>query len=180
MRNVTLRDVSKELGISYGNVTYHFKSKQVLLEELYQDMLVETKQIMSTLDVDNLLEGILLAPRYSFKVSMKFLFFYVDYVELRRKYSELFKRAEKDNELRKAGYLQLLLKLQSDGILRGNLTPDDLDYLMDLSGSMRTFFFINLTPEEFELPDLEEKYVSHINRLLIPYLSDLGLKMYSE
>lgn len=179
-KNVTLREVAKELSISYGNVTYHFKTKKEVVELLYEDMLAETKQILQAFDMSNLFKGILEAPKLTFQISMKYLFFYVDFVEVKRSYIELASRIEKDNEERKAGYLLLLNQLQKQGVLREELTQSDLDYLMNLSGAMRTFFFINLHPNSFNDADLETKYVTYINQLIYPYLTQSGIEKYKE
>lgn len=179
-KNVTLREVAKELDISYGNVTYHFKTKKDLIESLYEDMLVETKQILQTFDMRYLLKGMLDAPKLTFQISMKYLFFYVDFVEVKRSYLELSRRIEKDNEERKLGYLHLLLQLQKEAILRKELTQSDLNYLMNLSGAMRTFFFINLHPDNFKSNDLEAKYVNYVNQLVYPYLTKKGMEKYKE
>jgi AcrR family transcriptional regulator len=179
-KNVTLREVAKALGISYGNVTYHFKTKKEVIELLYEDMLTETKQILQTFDMSNLFKGILDAPKLTFQISMKYLFFYVDFIEVKRSYVELAIRIEKDNEERKFGYLLLLNQLQKEGVLREELTQSDLDYLMNLSGAMRTFFFINLDPDNFNDVDLETKYVNYVNQLVYPYLTQKGIEKYKE
>lgn len=179
-RNVTLREVAKELDISYGNVTYHFKTKKEVIMFLYKDMLTETKQILQAFDMSNLFKGILFAPNLTFKISMKYLFFYVDFVEIKRHYQDLAKQIEIDNEKRKTSYLLLLNQLQKQEILRNDLTQPDLDYLMNLSGAIRTFFFINLHPTNFNDPDLEAKYVNYVNKLVYPYLTQLGTEKYKE
>jgi AcrR family transcriptional regulator len=179
-KNVTLREVAKALGISYGNVTYHFKTKKEVIELLYEDMLTETKQILQTFDTSNLFKGILDAPKLTFQISMKYLFFYVDFIEVKRSYVELAIRIEKDNEERKFGYLLLLNQLQKEGVLREELTQSDLDYLMNLSGAMRTFFFINLDPDNFNDVDLETKYINYVNQLVYPYLTQKGIEKYKE
>lgn len=179
-RNVTLREVAKELDISYGNVTYHFKTKREVIMFLYKDMLTETKQILKAFDISNLFKGILDAPKLTFKISMKYLFFYVDFVEIKRHYQDLAKQIEIDNEKRKTSYLLLLNQLQKQEILRNDLTQPDLDYLMNLSGAVRTFFFINLHPTNFNDPDLEAKYVNYVNKLVYPYLTQLGTEKYKE
>lgn len=176
--NVTLREVAKELQISYGNVTYHYKTKYDLILGLYEDMLIETREILTAFNPGNLFLGILEAPKYTFQISMKYLFLYVDYVEVRRQYHPLYLRVEQDNSLRKEQYLQVLQLLQSQGVLRADLTKSDLNYLMDLSGGMRTFFFINLLPEQFSESDLEERYITYVNQLVYPYLSKKGVELY--
>jgi AcrR family transcriptional regulator len=179
-KNVTLREVAKELSISYGNITYHFKTKKQLIFCLYEDMLKETEEIIKTFDYNNLFIGILDAPKISFKVSIKYLFLYVDFVEIKRSYSNLSLRLEEDNNSRKKGYLQILKELKFQGLLRGELTDNDLDYLMDLSGAMRTFFFINLNPTDFFNKDLKNSYVTYVNNLLFPYLTIEGIKKYKS
>ncbi|GAA3589426.1 TetR/AcrR family transcriptional regulator [Flavivirga amylovorans] len=177
-KNVTLREVAKSLEKSYGNITYHFKTKNTLVFELYEDMVAETNEIMLSFDFQNLFLGILIAPRKTFEISMKYVFFYVDYVEIRRSYKDIYLKAENDNAYRKEGYMKLLKLLQAQKILREELTQDDLNYLMDLSGAMRTFFFLNLHPENFDDKALKETYVKYINHLIFPYLTKKGIEEY--
>ncbi|WP_438423899.1 TetR/AcrR family transcriptional regulator [Aquimarina macrocephali] len=179
-RNVTLREVAKELCISYGNVTYHFKTKNQLILNLYEDMQNETLEILKTFDYENLLKGILEAPKFTFEISIKYLFFYVDFIEIKRSYTDISLKLEKDNADRKKGYLQILQGLQLQELLRGELIDKDLDYLMDLSGAMRTFFFINLHPKNFLDVDLKDKYVVYVNNLIFPYLTTKGMEKYKS
>jgi hypothetical protein len=145
---------------------------------LYEEMQAETAEIIKTFDFNNLFLGILQAPKMTFDISIKYLFFYIDYVEIRRGYAELFVKVEADNERRKAGYLHILKQLQVQGILRKELSDADLDYLMELSGAMRTFFFMKLNPENFTDPDLKDRYVDYVNRLVFPYLTATGIEQY--
>ncbi|MDO5981109.1 TetR/AcrR family transcriptional regulator [Flavivirga spongiicola] len=178
-KNVTLREVAKSLEKSYGNITYHFKTKNELIFELYEDMVAETSEIMLSFNFQNLFHGILAAPQKTFEISMKYLFFYVDYVEVRRSYKDIYLKAEKDNAFRKENYMRLLKQLQAQKLLREELSTDDLNYLMDLSGAMRTFFFLNLHPESFDNIELKNKYVKYINNLVFPYLTKKGIEEYN-
>ncbi|WP_298903475.1 TetR/AcrR family transcriptional regulator [uncultured Psychroserpens sp.] len=177
-KNVTLREVATELSISYGNVTYHFETKNQLILSLYEDMLKETVEIIKTFDFGNLLKSILDAPKITFEISLKYLFFYVDFIEIKRSYSALSLKIEQDNNARKNGYLNILKQLQVQNLLRKELTDNDLDYLMDLSGAMRTFFFMNLNADDFLNPNLKNKYVVYVNNLIFPYLTEDGMKKY--
>ena len=143
-------------------------------------MIEETTEIMKSFNQQNLFYGILDAPKTTFRISMKFLFFYVDFVEIRRSYPVIFSKAEESNAFRKKGYLKILQTLQTQKILRTDLTIDDLNYLMDLSGAMRTFFFLNLHPDNFENKDLEEKYITYVNSLVKPYLTKKGMKEFNS
>jgi hypothetical protein len=59
------------------------------------------------------------------------------------------------------------------------LTKDALNYLMDLSGAMRTFFFLNLHPDNFSDKNLEKKYIIYVYNLIVPYLTSKELKEFS-
>lgn len=176
--NVTLRDVAKALNKSYGNLTYHFKNKEVLIGELYEDMVSELESVRYTFKPDRLFQSLLEAPEHTFALSLKYLFFYADFVEIRRKYPDLFEKVHQQNNQRKQGYLQILKQLQVENYLQPDLKDDDLDYLMDLSGSMRTFFFLNLHPDEFKSSSLKARYVEWVNKLVWPYLTDKGKQAY--
>ncbi len=178
VKNVTLREVATVLEKSYGNVTYYYKTKNDLILELFEDMTIETTEIMKSFQFQNLLHGILDAPQKTFDISMKYLFFYVDYVEIRRSYKAVYLKAEENNAFRKKNFMKVLEQLQIQGILREELTADDLNYLMDLSGAMRTFFFLNLRPENFADLELKAKYTNYVNNLLMPYLTIKGLLEY--
>lgn len=178
VKNVTLREVAAVLEKSYGNVTYHYKTKNDLILELFEDMTIETTEIMKSFQFQNLLHGILDAPQKTFDISMKYVFFYVDYVEIRRSYKAVYLKAEESNTFRKKSFMKVLEQLQIQGILREELTHNDLNYLMDLSGAMRTFFFLNLRPENFADLELKAKYTTYVNNLLKPYLTIKGLLEY--
>ncbi|WP_108808141.1 TetR/AcrR family transcriptional regulator [Aquimarina spinulae] len=177
--NVTLREVAKELNKSYGNITYHYRTKNCLITALYNDMMIETKTIAISFSNSNLFYEILDAPKKTFKISMKYLFFYVDYIEIKRNFSTVFINFEKNNDIRKVFYKSILEQLQDQGIIRAELNTKDLDYLMELSGAIRTFFFLNLSSEKFLDKELENQYVEYVNRLLIPYLTSNGLEQYN-
>jgi hypothetical protein len=151
----------------------------MLLLELFDEMVAETSEIMKSIPSQNLFHGILDAPKAPFKISMKYLFFYVDYVEIRRSYKDIYQKAEKGNTFRKKNYLKILQLLQTQKILRKELTKDALNYLMDLSGAMRTFFFLNLHPDNFSDKNLEKKYIIYVNNLIMPYLTSKELKEFS-
>ena len=114
-KNVTLREVAKELSISYGNVTYHFKTKEELIVSLFEDMQKETEAIQGTMNANNLLEGILNGPKITFDISMKYAFLYVDFIEIKRSYPDLVLQMEQTIKTRKVVYLHILTQLQLEG-----------------------------------------------------------------
>jgi AcrR family transcriptional regulator len=178
---VTLRDVATALGRAYGNVTYHFASKEPLIEALYGDMTQALSEVSAAfLRAPDPLTAILQAPQQTFAISLRYLFLLRDYLDIVRGYPALAERVRLSNELRKAGLRVLFLRLREAGLLRPELTDADLDYLMELSGAMRTFFFMQLQQADLQRPTLEQDYVDYVNRLLFPYLSVSGQAIYGR
>lgn len=173
--NVTLRQISQELGISYGNVTYHFSNKSKLLDSIYEDMNIKLTQIQSMLQPDEqLLKYFLKLPDYNFDITLEYIFFYKDFLELKRKYSEFYEKVEIKNQIRRNQWLQLLSVLQQNEYLKKELTSEDLNYIIELSISMRMFYFQNTDLKQIEKNTFKDK----VNQLLLPYLSDHGLQIY--
>lgn len=178
---ITLRDVAKGLEKSYGNITYHYPNKESLISDLYTDMVADLQKTGSALlqgppDLKKLLE----APVYTFEISLKYLFLLKDYVDILRNNPGVAKASRESNALRKQLYLGLLQSLQKQGMLQAGLLDEDLDYLTELSGAMRTFFFMQLDTSELEQSGLKISYVRYVNRLLYPYLSEKGREVYRE
>ncbi len=176
---VTLRDVAGAMDKSYGNITYHFAGKEVLVTELYRDM---TKELSIAMKVENgkgnLLEMLIDAPAHSFQVSLKYIFLYRDYVSIIRMYKALARELKAGNKLRMQLYLHFLLDLQKQGYLDKSLEIEDLNYLMELSGAMRTFYFLNNPETKLKKSELKSHYIKYVNQLLYPYLSNKGKKIY--
>lgn len=136
-------------------------------------LLALQKKIPTT---NNLLQYFLVLPKYNFDITLEYMLFYKDFLDLKRSYSDFFKKVEGANTERKKQWLQLLLKLQESGFLHKNLSIDDLEYIMDLSAGIRLLYF-----QEKECNELNKKaFTVKVNKLLHPYLSNTGKKVFSE
>ncbi len=176
--HVTLRDIAKEMNKSYGNITYHFSKKIVVIQALYEDLLLDLEQLFSENFVSEDLNftTLLQVPESMFDLSKKYSFFYTDFIDLRRVYPDFYENVMADNEKRKARYLDLLTLFQKQGFIRSELSQQDLNFLMELSGMARTFFFMQA---ESVVQDAHS-YSAYVNAVLKPYLSQKGLKEYDK
>jgi len=87
--NVTLRDIAEQVGISVGNLAYHFKNKEMVLEKVYENLDQELQSMWS---------GIQLRPSFNnidgkivqfLQFQHKYLFFFLDMLELNRAYPKI-------------------------------------------------------------------------------------------
>lgn len=178
--NTTLRDVADALNENYEDITYHYPTQKHVIQELYEDM-VGGLQLVSMDILDSggdLLAVMLNAPKFTFDLSLRYLFLFKDFVEIKRTYSEIAQAIEASNEKRKKTMIQSLLILQFQNKIRLDLEPQELDYLVELSGVMRTYFLMKQQPSDFEKPELQKEYILYVNQLLMPYLTEEGIKQY--
>lgn len=175
--NVTLREIANRLNKSYGNITYYYSTKEELIIELFEDM-NEELSILHTVNIEqeSLMMYFLKLPDFSYKITLKYLFFSKDYVELKRIYPKFFKNIQLLNKARKAKWLLLLVKLKEEGYLKKELIIQDLEYIMYLSVSVRMYYFQELDVSEYR----KKSYSKYVNKLLEPYLSSTGLSIYNN
>lgn len=176
LMNVNLRGIAKKLNKSYGNITYHFTNKEQLIKELFEDMNKELTTLQTTSDQTSLMAYFFELPNYSYDITIKYLFFTKDYIELKRNYPEFMTLVTNMNSSRKKTWATLLVDLRNQGYLNGDLTNSDLDYIMFLSGSVRAAYFQMMESSDYKKPE----YEAMVNRLLIPYLSSKGLDVFSQ
>ena len=89
MANVRLQQIANEIGISPGNLAYHFRNKEAIIEAVNEDLFEEAGEILSTyrifpnlIDFDNQL-----SKYYSF--IQKYPFYFLDMLEIQRQYPEM-------------------------------------------------------------------------------------------
>lgn len=173
--NVTLRDVAKSMKRSYGNITYHYPTKEDVLTSLFEEMNNELTSLQSPKDASNLMLYLLELPKFSFDITVKYLFFTLDYNELKRNYSKLFVKVNSLSEERGKKWKMLLIHLRNECFLKEELSNDDLDFIMTLSVSLRGAYF-QMTELEFYS---KTEYSLILNQMLKPYLCDKGLSEFN-
>lgn len=174
--NITLRDVAKYLNKSYGNVTYHFPIKEDIIFELLSEMNEELVLLQGIDESENLLLYLFNLPSSNYSISVKYLFFIIDYLELKRNYSVIQDKINKLNGDRRNNWKKTLLRLKKLEYFDKKITIADLEYIMYLSYSVRVTYF--QTAELISYSNSE--YTIMVTRLLKPYLSLKGLVIYEN
>jgi AcrR family transcriptional regulator len=174
--NVTLRDVAKTMSKSYGNITYHFATKNDLIMSIFEDMNTELTLLQKLNDTSNLFSFLLELPKYNYEITLKYLFFTNDYTEIKRNYANLFEKMYALNLQRMAKWKELLIELRRLDYFKASVSNEDLDYIMFLSVSIRSAYF-----QVNEIGSYNKSLYSKIvNQFLKPYLSDKGLNVFND
>lgn len=174
--NTTLRDVAKYLNKSYGNITYHFTNKEEVVFNLLNEMNEELISLQQFDETENILLYLLNLPAYNYSISVKYLFFMIDYLEIKRNFPEIQKKIDSLNNGRKEKWMTILLQIKEQGYFDVRITNRDLGYIMFLSYSVRVTYF--QTVESFLYNKSE--YILIVNSLIKPYLSNKGLVNYEK
>ena len=89
MPNVRLQQIANEIGISPGNLAYHFRNKEAIVDAIHEEVFVEAAEILSTyrlfpnlMDFDNQL------TKY-FEFIQKYPFYLLDLLEIERHYPKI-------------------------------------------------------------------------------------------
>lgn len=180
IQRVTSRHIAKEMGISHGNLNYHFKTKEDLLLAIYDLMRAE----MSESYISN--EG----PETSFahfhklllhleQFNFKYRFFNLDVLELYRNFPRIQKLLIETLELRKRQMFELFQQFQ----LAGFLIEEYQNNSERLPHNIRIVITFWLSQQEvlanFKFQGNEEMS-KHIWELILPYMTAKGRAEYLQ
>ena len=183
---VSLRDIAEAVGVAYGNLTYHFPKKEDLILHLYLGMMEAHRRVSAAFDPNpkaGLLPSLIRAPASTFALSLEYLFLFRDFAEIMRDFPGVAAIQRRTVEARKAALAGLFGALQAQGMLRKDLEAADISHLMDMSGAIRTFFFMGKDAADFRPARrnaLRKEYVMTVNRLLFPYLTRKGAGIWRK
>jgi len=181
IQNVTSRHIATEMGISYGNLDYHFKNKEALLLAIYKQMRAEMSDSYTSADPTSVsFEQIhrLLLHLESFQY--KFRFFNLDVLEISRSYPKNDRLLKNTLKVRKQQMADMLKRAIEDGFFIKS-TEDSIEHLLL---SIRIIIIFWLSQEEL-LSDANAKKMKggmsgHIWQLLMPYMTEKGQLFYDN
>ncbi|MEM8528871.1 MAG: TetR/AcrR family transcriptional regulator, partial [Bacteroidota bacterium] len=89
MANVRLQQIAREIGISPGNLAYHFRNKEAIIKAINEDLYEEASEILSTYRIfPNLIDFDNQLTKY-FAFIKKYPFYFLDLLEIERNYPNI-------------------------------------------------------------------------------------------
>ena len=89
MANVRLQHIAKEIGISVGNLAYHYKNKEYIVEAINEELFQEASEILSSYRIfPNLIDFDNQLTKY-FEFIQKYPFYFLDLLEIERNYPRI-------------------------------------------------------------------------------------------
>jgi len=181
IQNITSRHIATEMGISYGNLDYHYKNKEALLLAIYKQMRDEMSDSYTSADpTTGSFEQIhrLLLHLESFQY--KFRFFNLDVLEISRSYPKINRLLKNTFRIRKQQMADMLNQAIADGFFIQKTEENIVQLLL----SIRIIITFWLSQEELLSDGKAKKENSsmsaHIWQLLMPYMTEKGTRLYNE
>ncbi len=179
--NVTSRNLAETLGMSHGNLEYHFPNKEVLIKAIYKQMRSEVSGLYEVFDTDS-------NPIYNFNELLKGLealhnkysFFNLDLLEISRNFKEVDDQVKKTLELRKKQTAHFFNQFIAYGYFKDEMFEG---MYMRLQHSIRILITFWKSQEEI-LPKFftinNGDMAMYIWELLIPHMTEKGVAAYHE
>ena len=180
---ITVRHIAKELGMSHGNLCYHFPNTDAIAETLYEALLEELNKVLEEPNVFSTvnLQTLYQLCAFVFEKLYKYKFLIQDFISLTRRNPNL-KQKHRDLVASRRVFFQMGIDA---GIQAGFLKPDIIE------GQYENFFNQLFIISDFWLASAEilyegkeeEKLQIYLNiafTLIVPYLTEKGLSEYNE
>ncbi len=180
---VTVRHIAKELGMSHGNLCYHFPNTDAIAETLYEQLLEELNSVLEEPSVFNTinLQTLYKLCAFVFEKLYKYKFLIQDFISLTRRIPGL---KQKHRELVASRRLFFQMGIEA-GIGAGFLKPEIIE------GQYENFFNQLFIIGDFWLASAEilyegkeeDKLQTYLNitfTLIVPYLTEKGLSEYKD
>lgn len=179
---ISSRRISEELGISYGNLTYHFPKKDDIILALYLDMQQELDELFSKIRQDILqLDFMLRNLRVLLEVFDKYKFLFLGFARLNRKYEEIRTHAIIQNKRRSQLLKDIAAFLIEKGLLKEEKRPGHYDMIIH---GLLVIFNSWIADAEFFYQGPEEQkvdyYLEMFYSMIRPSLTKDGQKAFNE
>jgi len=180
--HVTIRMIALELHMSSGNLNYHFKKREDILEALYFEMVevFDTRlQQLGTKEIE--LETVKEDVVSSLKRMIAYRFFWTDLYNLLRLSQKIKSHFQKVHDERYKGYDFLFKHLINKGIMQDFQFKNECDFLIKRMIGFSNTWLYNSFIYDLEInEDYIESQADNLLGMLYPYLTDMGKNQYRE
>lgn len=180
VESITVRHIAKHIGISHGNLCYHFRRKEDIIFALYERVVEGMSKQISTWNPDVINLGMVLeAMQASFALQYEYKFLMIDFVNIMRRLPQIREHFRMIFELRKQQFRGVLFILRDADILLKTIPNEQYERLILHSYLMGDFWLseaeiLFLGKDHEKLPFYAELACS----LLLPYLTEKGRREY--
>ena len=174
-----IKEIADELGISNGNLTYHYKTKQDLMHSVYRYMIKTLEEMSIGNQLMNPTRKSIDVVRGYLEYIVKFRFFYQDTLEIIRAYPELAKSHQQQVEQEQTIIKNLIYRSVGKGELQQEAFSG-LSNSLAHSIWMTLHFWLTQQAIRGEIGNNLEQGLLIIANLLYPYATEEGQSVFDK
>lgn len=177
---VTIRMIAQQAGMSSGNLNYHFRRREDILEALYFEMVAVFDQRISRLPTKEIsLEQIREDIRRSMEHMIDYQFFWTDLYNLLRLSAAIRRHFMDAYQSRLQGYQLLFAELQRQQLMRPPEFEGEYRLLAErMITQGNTWIYMARLYEESDLLQSVGRFADALLAFLYPQLSKAGKRLY--
>jgi AcrR family transcriptional regulator len=130
--SISMNALAEALGISAGNLQYHFKNKEEIIRAILEDMFKQFDVIYEPTEGSFTLDTLRHLMRLNFDIIWKYRFFYRELVALLRNDKILARRFREIQEKRFTDQENIIKRLAGSGVVRSDLRPEELRNIIQI------------------------------------------------
>lgn len=181
--NISMRRIAEEAGIQIGNLTYHFRNRDNLVEALLNQLMDELETEIAKAQVEEINIRALWQGLYSsYKIQDRYRFIMLDLLQMFRQYPQLLQKFRYNYERRRQELAFIIQLLQATGDISQELHPGFYQQFLLPQLYCISDFWLSEAELLYEGPEKDKaRYYAGITfSLLLPHLSEKGKKDYFE
>lgn len=180
---VTVRHIAAEMGISHGNLCYHFPSTDTIIEALYQQLVqaLNTQIQQPAAEANFDMKTALAMSNHSMEILQRYRFLMLDFVRIMRRIPAIRAHFQALMQLRRVQFRAMLDALAAQGLLQPEPVPGQFDRLIDQM-SLIGDFWISSAEILYQGDPADElaHYQQLLTSLIVPYLTPKGREEWQK
>lgn len=181
LAKTTLRTIAKEMNISQGNLNYHFKKREDIVEGLYLELVAKMDVMMEQSQQGPFdMQAMYRSFRQMMVNFYEYRFFMLDFVTVMRAHESILKHYRQLQQLRKQQFFEIIALLVDMGIVRKAEFPREYEELEVRLQIMGDFWLSAAIIKEELSPEVIDRYGQIIFHSFYPYFTPKGKAEFLE
>jgi len=182
LSKVTLRTIANEMGISQGNLNYHFKKREFIIEALYFQLVQNIDNGMAKNKATEVGLRILFnSSTLIMKNFYEYRFFMLDFVQIIRENKQIKKHYVALTILRETQFKNLFDLMTASNIMREAILPNEYQFLYKRFQILGDFWISSAMVSHKKITKkIMEDYAIILHQAIYPYLTKKGQESYLE
>lgn len=178
----TVRDIAKKVGISHGNLCYHYPSTDHIIEQLYLNLVAELDAELTVMQQSGIPSAsVFKGTRVLFNLLYKYKFLMINFVDIMRRLPKINKHYRELQATRNTEFKTIFRNLVKSGLMREEIYPGFFDHLLTNMTIIGDFW---ISHAEIIYDGTEKNKLDHYyqitSSILLPLLTDKGLSAFLQ